>query len=80
MHYLSLTLPVFLQRNHGILFHLLIIKSSINIQLTSYHFRFYFALKNKATAKITFTVINSLSSLFCFPEGKSEHRINIEYT
>ncbi len=51
MHYLSLTLPVFSQRSHDIFFHILTIKGALKIQLTSYHFRFYFVLKHKSTAK-----------------------------
>ncbi|SXF96423.1 Uncharacterised protein [Klebsiella variicola] len=51
MHYLSLTLPVFSPRSHDIFFHILTIKGALKIQLTSYHFRFYFVLKHKSTAK-----------------------------
>ena len=76
MHYLSLTLPVFFQRNHDVFFHILTINGSLKIQLTSYHFRFYFVLKKKSTAKnnIYHNKLFIIIALFPGREIRASHR------
>lgn len=60
MYYLSSTLPVLSQRNHGIIIHLFAIKGSLTAQLTSYHLLF-FTLNKKIISTLTPTTINSPS-------------------